>query len=668
MIGKVLNNRYEIVEKIGEGGMAEVYKAKCKVLNRFVAIKVLKQQYINDETFAEKFKRESQAAASLSHPNIVNVYDVGYMEDSNGKTPYIVMEYIKGKTLKEVITENNKLNISDTIFYSLQIAEAIEHAHSNFIIHRDIKPHNIMINDNNRVKVTDFGIARAVTSSTVTIGSDTLGSVHYISPEQARGGYTDEKSDIYSLGIVMYEMITGKLPFNAETPVAVALKHIQEEIIHPREIDPSISKELESIILKCVSKNQSDRYQKMSYLINDLKNIDILKVPIINENKVIEDSPTMVIPIIKDEDIVENNHFVKEKDDKLEEDDENKSGTKTTILAILLAFLVVGIMFFGFLKFKDFFKSSEVIVPNFVGMPIEEAEKKAKDLDLKLVIKDRIQSDEFEEGKVVKQNQEKNSKVKSGYTIEVVISEGGKLIRVPSFVNQTLDEAMDKIEELGFELGETKYEFSDTFPTETIMEQRPEAYTYLAKGDKVILVISKGEEIKSVIMPRVVGRNITEAKNKILSLGLTIGNIKEEYNNDYPEGVVYFQSYDEGRELKLNTSIDLYVSKGKQFIPEPTPEPKPEPKPEPEPQPEPIPEPELTEGKIRFIIKLPTKEEGEQVEVNIIKIQEGKTEQVYYKEHVANGNEIEVVSKGKKGSKFEIYFDNILQETKIKKE
>ena len=598
MIGQILNNRYEIVEKIGEGGMAKVYKAKCNVLNRFVAIKVLKEQYMNDEVFVEKFKGESQAAASLSHPNIVNVYDVGYVETPNGKIPYIVMEYIKGKTLKEVIIENKKLNISDTIFYSLQIAEAIGHAHLNRIIHRDIKPHNIMIDDNNRVKVTDFGIAKAVTSSTMTIGSDTLGSVHYISPEQARGGYTDEKSDIYSLGIVMYEMITGKLPFDAETPVAVALKHIQEDIMPPREMDSSISEELESIILKAVSKNQSDRYQNMSDIIVDLKNINTSKIPIINQNKTIEDSATMVIPIIKDEDIVKKDEFVEDLDDEFEEEDE-KSGIKTTVLAILLGLLIVGIIFLGFLKFKDIFKSSEVIVPDFVGMQIEEAEKKAIESDLKLTIKDKVESNEFEEGEIIEQNKEANSKVKAESVVEVTVSQGSELIRVPIFLNQTLDQAINTMKELGLEIGETKYRFSDTFASGTVMEQSPKSNTFLAKGDKILLVISNGKEIKTVIMPDLIGSSIEQAKNKLSSVGLNIGNIKEEYNSEFSKGIVYFQSYGKGIKLEKNTSIEIYVSKGVKVETETKPEPEPEPeiKPEPEPEtetkPEPEPEPEI---------------------------------------------------------------------------
>ena len=231
MIGMTLGNRYEIVEKIGSGGMAIVYKAKCRLLDRYVAIKILKEEFTEDDDFIRKFRRESQAAASLSHPNIMNIYDVGSVENEKNKIHYIVMEYIKGKTLKEVITEKGKLSTDETVSFSKQIAEALSHAHKNHIIHRDIKPHNIMITEDNRLKVTDFGIARAVTSSTITTTSSVLGSVHYFSPEQARGGYTDEKSDIYSLGIVMYEMLTGKVPFDGDTPIGVALKHVQEEMI-----------------------------------------------------------------------------------------------------------------------------------------------------------------------------------------------------------------------------------------------------------------------------------------------------------------------------------------------------------------------------------------------------------------------------------------------------
>lgn len=656
MVGKIINDRYEIIEQIGQGGMAKVYKAKCNVLNRFVAIKILKDEYIDDDTFSKKFKKESQAAASISHPNIVNVYDVGNFSTQKGNIPYIVMEYIDGETLKDIISRKGKLDSETTVFYSLQIAEAIKHAHSNNIIHRDIKPHNIMVDKNNRIKVTDFGIARAVTSSTVTIGADTLGSVHYISPEQARGGYTDEKSDIYSLGIVMYEMVTGKQPFVADTAVAVALKHVQDEITPPSEVEEGIPENLEAIILKSTSKSQSDRYQEMSALINDLENIDATFVGTVGNKESMEDSPTMIIPPVNDE-----GSEAGIKKDQNKNNKEEKSGTKTTLLAILLAFLVVGTMFFAYFQLKDGFADSEVIVPDFLGIDIEEAESEAEELGLELVINDRLESDEYEEGQVIKQDQEPGSKVKEGYKIGVIISEGGKLIKLPNFTNETLEDAMNTLDELELIVGDVKYEFSAVVPEESIISQSPKPYTSLSKGDKIILTVSKGEEEKTVVMPKLIGRNLIDAQNKILGIGLNVGNVKKEYNNEYPEGVVFFQSSNEGENLQSGTSIDLYVSKG----PESEPEPEPEPEPQPEPEPEPV------EGDIRFIVSLPDTTEGEEVKdvkVTIKRTQDGENKTVYDKMHKANGNEVEVTSKGKKGSKFEIYFDGELKQTKIKQE
>ena len=317
MIGKILGGRYEIIEQIGGGGMALVYKAKCKLLDRFVAIKVLKDEFVNDEEFVRKFRRESQAAASLSHSNIVNIYDVGVENDGNNQIYYIVMEYIKGKTLKELIKEKGKLSLENALDYSYQIAEALQQAHKNHIVHRDIKPHNIMITDDNRVKVTDFGIARAATSSTVTTTSNVLGSVHYFSPEQARGGYTDEKSDIYSLGIVMYEMVTGKLPYQGESPITVALKHVQEDIKPPREWNKNIPIGFENIILKCVQKRQADRYSNITELIKDLRKVKENINDFSFEDADNYDSHTKVIPVVDIEDDNNMNNNKKKQKNKI---------------------------------------------------------------------------------------------------------------------------------------------------------------------------------------------------------------------------------------------------------------------------------------------------------------------------------------------------------------
>ena len=430
MIGRVLGNRYEIIELIGEGGMARVYKARCHLLNRFVAIKILRSEFLEDEEFIRKFKRESQAAASLSHPNIMNVYDVGVEEIDNKVIHYIVMEHIKGKTLKELIKEKGKLSFDETVNYSIQIAEALKHAHANLIVHRDIKPQNIIINQENMVKVTDFGIARAATSSTLTTTSSALGSVHYFSPEQARGGYTDEKSDIYSLGIVMYEMITGKLPYEGKTPITVALKHVQEEIIPPSQVDDTVSPDLEAIILKCVQKHQSDRYGSIDFLLNDLRKIQNNDSPdlIVNNDVDIDEQPTRLIQSIDDELIDEYAE---------DEDKKSKNNTKTILSAVLLAFLVVSIVFAGWIKLKDFLSVNEVIVPNVVGMTESEARNTIEDLGLVFNVSGTATSEEFEPGLVISQSEKENAKVNEGFTIDVVISEGRDTVRVPGLINRT---------------------------------------------------------------------------------------------------------------------------------------------------------------------------------------------------------------------------------------
>ena len=410
MIGAILGNRYEIIEKVGEGGMAKVYKAKCHLLNRYVAIKILRDEFTNDEQFIGKFRRESQAAASLSHPSILNIYDVGVDEIDNNIIHYIVMEFIDGKTLKELIKENGKLTIEKTISYSIQIAEALQNAHKNRIIHRDIKPHNIMITKEDRVKVTDFGIARAVTSSTVTTTSNVLGSVHYFSPEQARGGYTDEKSDIYSLGIVIYEMATGKVPYDGESPISVALKHIQEDIIAPSQIDDTIPKNLEAIIVKCIQKRQSDRYNNVSDLIIDLKAIDndLISLNSAQENDM--ESATKIIPTIDIKEEIEVNS--KSEKRKVHSNKKKSKGGGVVFLGILLAFILVTGLFFGYGKLKKALAVDEIKVPDISGMQEEDAKELIESLDLTFRVIDTAKSNEFLIGQVITQSVEPDTIVR----------------------------------------------------------------------------------------------------------------------------------------------------------------------------------------------------------------------------------------------------------------
>ena len=643
MIGKILGDRYEIIEQIGGGGMAIVYKAKCHLLNRFVAIKILRNEFLDDEDFIRKFKRESQAAASLSHPNIMNIYDVGVQELDNKQIHYIVMEYIKGKTLKELIKEKGKLSFEETMNYSIQIAEALRHAHINHIVHRDIKPQNIMINQDNRVKVTDFGIARAASSSTLTTTSNVLGSVHYFSPEQARGGYTDEKSDIYSLGIVMYEMITGKLPYDGETPISVALKHVQDDIIPPREVDHTIPIGLEAIILKCVQKRQSDRYENVSAVINDLKKIKDKDDAVLAVSTDTGEQPTRMIPIIKEESVNEMKNSSKAKGKtRGKNNKKGDGGVKMILLAILLAFLVVTIVFAGWLKLQDFFDVKEVIVPNVKGLLESEAREEIESRNLVFNVKGTATSVEVEPGRVISQSVKEDSKVKEGYTIDVVISEGQDLVPVPSVVNLPYEEAEEILTDKGFSVGERKYEPSDVTPNNYVMKQEPEAFTYLAPNSKVYLLISQGEEIKDIEMPNLVGMESIKAQNEILKRDLVVGDVRDEHNDTAPEGEVFWQSYEPGTIIESKTAVDIYVSKG--------------PKEEPEPEPDPIEESSKIIGVIPF-------SDRDETEIKVVRKQDGIQMQVYKERHKYADGEVALELRGIVGAEFDIYFDDIYQFT-----
>lgn len=593
MIGIVLGGRYEIIEKIGAGGMAYVYKAKCRLLNRNVAVKILRDEFVNDEEFVKKFRRESQAAASLSHPNIVNVYDVGAEEVDGERIYYIVMEYINGKTLKDIIREKGKLSLEETLDYSIQIAEALEHAHKNHIVHRDIKPHNIMITEDGRVKVTDFGIARAATASTVTNTSNVIGSVHYFSPEQARGGYTDEKSDIYSLGIVIYEMITGKVPYEGDSPISVALKHIQEEVLPPRSIDPTIPVSLENIIMKCVKKSQLDRYNNASELLRDLRRV---KYSIGNKNiddTALIESPTQIIPIVNDEgnDDMKRNKKKKEKKN-------GDSSTKMMLLAIFLAFVVVASGVYGYYRLKNYFVSDEVEVPDLVGMQVEKAEQTLEDFGLKLKVGKEISSSEFKKGEIINQKTKAGEKVKSGYTIEVTVSTGGKLVKVPSLIGKNIAEIDAILSEKNLEDGIVTPQFSDTVEANFIINQYPEPYKEVEEGTKIDIVVSQGPEKKMVDMPSLLNRTENEANSALIASGLAKGNTDKAPSDEYEAGRVMWQSIQPGTSVEANTRVDIKISTG------------PEPEPEPEPK---------EEKEVPFNLNLTLPEDGSEIEIRVEK-------------------------------------------------
>lgn len=552
MIGKMLGGRYEILEKIGEGGMGLVYKAKCHLLNRNVAVKILKPELTCDEEFITKFKKESLSAASLSHSNIVNIYDVGCENDIY----YIVMEYINGKTLKQIIKEEAPLSFNRVINISKQICFALEHAHINKIIHRDIKPQNILITNDGIVKVTDFGIARTSNSTTITNTGNMLGSAYYISPEQARGVYTDEKTDIYSLGIVMYEMATGKVPFVAESPVVVALKHIQDNITRPSNIIPDIKVALEDIILKCLEKSSSLRYKSAAMVVKDLE-VALLKPNehIISE-KYSSNDFTKIIPVI-DEKLIKTD----EKNKKAAR--QNKKINKiliVTIIIIVTSFTLGALIIIPKLTKQ---KPSDVVIPNIIGYDKEIAERMLKDLGLKMQIIDNIEDDKNPIGVVLSTSPDVGVSVKQDWIIKVKISAGPHKIILPSFVGKSLDDVKLEIERLGLKMGNITYINDEKVEKDKIIKQSPEGGKTVYKDEKVDIYISKGPEVKTAIVPLIEGINFDNTKINLLleKENLKLGKVDYIADNTRPNNVILKQSIPNKTEVKEGTIIDITVNK-----------------------------------------------------------------------------------------------------------
>ncbi|GAA0734714.1 Stk1 family PASTA domain-containing Ser/Thr kinase [Clostridium oceanicum] len=497
MIGKMLGDRYELLEKIGEGGMAVVYKAKCHYLNRFVAIKILKDQFCNDKEFVEKFKREATSVASLGDNNIVNIYDVGSEEDIH----YIVMEYVKGKTLKELIDEKGKLNNNEALSLSIQIANALVCAHKNNIVHRDIKPHNILLTEENIVKVTDFGIAKASGSATITNSSKVMGSAHYFSPEQAKGSFVDFKTDIYSLGIVMYEMLTGKVPFDAESAVSVALKHIQDAPTAPKDLNKDIPDSLNNLILKCLEKDPIRRYQSVKELSEDLTKIKNNED--VNINNMMENDMTRVLDtdlvndkLKEDSDLEDEDDFEEDEED-FEEKPKRKRSKKINNKLIIGAIAVLVIVIGSVAAFFSFGKSDagdKVEVPNIVGMTKEDAEKALKEKNLKLTVAQKVKSDK-KEGTIVESYPPSGTKVKKDSEVRVSIS-GGKILTVPDLKGMDLQSAKDLINNSDLKVGDVSREYSDSVPEGNIISQSLNTGEEVKEGTKIDLVVSRGENLE----------------------------------------------------------------------------------------------------------------------------------------------------------------------------
>ena len=579
LIGRMLANRYEILEKIGVGGMATVYKAKCHVLNRFVAVKVLKEEFITDIEFIRRFKSEAQTAASLTHPNIVSIYDVG----NEGDVYYIVMELIQGKTLKEIIVEDGKLSWKWSVNIAIQIASALETAHKNNLIHRDIKPHNIIITEDGMAKVTDFGIAKAVSNSTITAFGTTIGSVHYFSPEHAKGGVTDAKSDIYSLGIVMYEMLTGRVPFDADTPVSVALMQVQEEPIEPRKLNPQIPISVNNIILKAMQKDPADRYQSATEMLVDLSTA--LKRPdddFVKINKKFDTLQTQKLSTLYD---IDSKAIKDDEDEEAEEVARPRNKKKRGFFGfmkdhIFLSFILIAVILFsvalgGTILIMNLTKSKDVQIPNLVktasGVRLTEQQaveiynstefKKKNDLKIEYVEDETVNGENVEPGQVIKQNpnyvENRKIKVKDQITIYVRKEREAKTLKMIDLTGKTTEEAEKLLADLGY-VGKITYEDenSDSLKTGLIIRQTIQSGIEFKDNADLTLTISKGSD--KVDVPNALGKTEEEAKKLIGDAGFTV---KVEYteNNDKSDGIVLKQSNTD--KAKTDEVITITVNK-----------------------------------------------------------------------------------------------------------
>ena len=547
LMGKVLDNRYEIVEKVGSGGMATVYKAKCRVLDRFVGIKVLKDSLKYDTEVVKKFNTESRAAARLSHPNIVQVYDVS----EKGNLDYIVMEYVDGITLKEYIQQKGHLTPEESCEFAVQIGRALVCAHANGIVHRDIKPHNVLLTSDGVAKVADFGIAQAATSETMVAGGGAMGSVHYISPEQARGGFTNERSDIYSLGVVLYEMLTGEVPFDGANPVSIALAKLEND---PEDLRNKVAHHIPDAIarvcMKAISKDQHSRYQSAAEMVADLEVIIGISQPVRTEDEEKYETKRLRKEQTREE------YEMRKKNNKKKK----KNGFKLALLAILVAAAL------GFLSY--FFMvggSKEYQVPDLTNMTVEEAETVLLNASLRLNDSiDYEHSEEIDEGKIIKQNPGINQAVKKNRKIKVTVSLGAENdeITVPDVVNLTSEEAKKRLEEKGFKCV-IQEEFSETIEFGYVIKQSPEQNRKAKQGSEVTIFVS-GEEEQAVV-PKVTGYSQEEATKILEEAGLVVGDVTMG-ESDEEKGTVIGQNPSAKTGVEKGTKVDIMISQG-QYVP-----------------------------------------------------------------------------------------------------
>lgn len=565
----ILDDRYEIIEQIGVGGMAKVYKAKDRLLDRFVAIKILKEQYAEDSEFLKKFNNEAQSAAKLSHINIVNVFDIGEDLYKGERIHYIVMQYVDGQTLKDLIVNEKRLSNPDIIDYSIQIAQALKTAHQAGIIHRDIKPQNILIDNYGLLKVTDFGIARVSSNATITYTSSILGTVHYISPEQAKGKIVDEKSDLYSLGAVMYEMATGKVPFDADNSVSIAVMHIQDKPEPAKNLNPNLSDHLNYIIMKLLDKDPANRFLNAKELIDALEDQNFIKEEELTDTARIP----IVVPQERSYQKVYNDQAQVERDREEEkkeavyvsnpDDKEKKKGKKSDKKLwplLLLALILVSAVYF----LRGRTNSGEKVeVPMVLNLDQSQAVNELERRGLKANIARTEESDEYEIGKVMSQDPEQNSKVDRGTVINLVIS-GGREVEVPDLRNMTLSQADETLKAIGLRLGRTNPQTSDSVDKDLIISQTPRSTSKLQAGSEVDVTVSTGSDqrVNTIEVPNLTGKTEEDAKAIINQYGLSLRDVKYQNSTSVEKGLVISQSIANGTQVASNSKIDLTISLG----------------------------------------------------------------------------------------------------------
>lgn len=577
--GTFLGNRYEIIEKIGSGGMSDVYRAKDHSLGRDVAIKVLKSDFAQDSSFVTKFRAEAQSAAALEHPNIVNIYDVG----SEDGLYYIVMEYIEGITLKQYIAKKGRLGYNEALSIAIQMARGIEAAHNKGIVHQDIKPQNIIISKEGKVKVTDFGIARAANSNTIHAGS--MGSVHYVSPEQARNGFVSYASDIYSLGIVMYEMVTGRVPFDGDTPVAIAIQHIQSQMTPPEEIVPGLPIAVSRIIEKCTMKSPERRYASASELLVDLKRAmvnpdeDFVVIP----NGASDLDKTRVISKSEQDEIKRRSFFKEDDTDPVPETDRDSENNDdapvnsrmdkaVTIMGIAAAVVIVIIILFFVGSIFDIFhfggksksdsstEKTVVEVPDLEGFSVSQAKAALKEKGLEFAKAGEESSDDVDKGDITRTDPVAGTKVEPGSTVQVYISSGKGDISVPSVIGDSEEEAKATLEAAGFDV-ETRSDYSDSVEKGKVMIQTPEADTKGKEGDTVTITISLGTE--TIDVPDVTNKSQSAAQSTLENSGLSAGSISEEPSDTVKKGNVISSDPAAGTKVNKGAKVNLVISTGK---------------------------------------------------------------------------------------------------------